>query len=120
MFIFFKLKINNRGPQKIVKESKLKANKPIGFNNCNTSGNQDQLYAHKFHGKPVSILLLRKSTKDNEEQKIKIEVKLLAIKGPTTRVPNPKNKPKNKGIKVKAKGIKMKNFSSYVNEFAIQ
>ena len=98
----------------------LKANKPIGFKTCIISGNHDQLYAHKFHGNPVNILLLKKSTNERELQNKSIEIKLFLIKIPEIKVANPKNKPKNKGIPIKDIGIKYLKLSSNVSEYVIQ
>ena len=106
--------------QKIDITNKLYANKPIGFNSCMISGNQDQLYAQRFHGKPVKILALKKSSKDREQQNIKIEGKLFRRNGPMIKVLIPKNKPKKVGIKIIAKGIKKLKFWSNVRDTVIQ
>ena len=55
----FILKSKIAGSMKIVIIIKLKANKPITFNNCIISIAQEKLYDHKFHGKPVKIFALR-------------------------------------------------------------
>ena len=94
------LKNNNNVEQKIVRVSKLNANNPTGCRSWITSGNQDQLYAHRFHGNPVNILLLRKSAIANELQNISIEEKLFFKNDPIAKVDKPKNKPKKSGIKI--------------------
>ena len=73
-----------------------------------------------FHGKPVKILLLIKSEKENTKLINIIDEKFFSQKLPISIIGNEKNKDKNKGIKIKLKGIKILNVSSKVNECAIQ
>ena len=96
--------------------SRLNAYKPIGFKICNNSVHHDQLQDHKFQGKPVSILPLKKSVIDKLIiNKIK-EEKLIFTKGPIDKKASPKNKPNVSGIKITAKGIRNSNLSSKVKE----
>jgi hypothetical protein len=81
-----------------------------------TSGNQDQLYAHRFQGNPVNILLLRKSAIASELQNNSIEEKLFFKNDPTTNVDKPKNNPRKSGIKINENGIKNLKLSSNVKE----
>ena len=73
-----------------------------------------------FHGKPVKILLLIKSEKENTKLINIIDEKFFSQKLPISIIGNEKNKDKNKGIKIKLKGIKILNVSSKVKECAIQ
>ena len=116
----FFLNIKSRGKQKKVMEIKLNENKPINFNGCKTSGNEDQVYAHKFQGNPDKILLLKKSKKANEEEKIRIEVKLFLINCPANKFAKPKNKPRNNGRPIIESGIIYLKFSSNERECEIQ
>ena len=52
------LKKKAAGNIKIVITKRLNVNKPVKLRICKTSVNHDQLYAQRFHGKPVRILLL--------------------------------------------------------------
>ena len=99
---------------------KLNANNPKIFNTCKISVNEERLYDHKFQGKPVNILALKKSDNARPPEKIIIETTFKFKKGPMKRVKREKNKLKNSGIKNKAKGIKSLKFSSKVNELVIQ
>ena len=61
-------------------------------------------------------MLLKKSAKEKEAQKINIDAMLFFINAPIDRVARPKNMPRNIGIPISAKGIRYLKFSSYVNE----
>ena len=50
---------------------RLNENKPTRFNICNISLIEIKLYAHKFHGNPVSKLALKKSETAKPAENIK-------------------------------------------------
>ena len=59
IFIRFFLKKITAGKLNNVIDKRLKLKKPKKFKLCKTSGNHDQLCAHKFHGNPDKTLLLK-------------------------------------------------------------
>ena len=101
-------------------DNKLKANRPVLFKICINSVDQEKLYAHKFQGKPVKILDLKKSEKAKLPEKRNIETILKFKNGPTSKTIIEKNKLKNSGIRIRANGIKILKFSSKVKELVIQ
>ena len=65
------------GIRKIVIIKRFRENNPISDKICKLSMDQEKLYAQRFHGNPVRILLLKKS--ENAKAKLikKIEDKFL-------------------------------------------
>ena len=106
--------------QKKVIEIKLREYEPIRDSICIISGDHDQVYEIKFHGKPVIKLPLKNSNIENTKEKNKINEIFFSAKAPTNRIASPKNKDKNKGISIRAKGIKPLNISSCVRDIEIQ
>ena len=76
----------------------------------------ERLYAHKFHGNPVRIMLLKKSDNEKIKATSKIEEMLLSIKLPTINIGTEKNRDKKSGINISANGIKNLKELSNVNE----
>ena len=93
---------------------------PIILRICRLSIDHEKLQLQIFHGKPVKILLLVKSEKENAKLTRIIDDKFFSQKLPIKTIGIEKNKDKNKGIKNKLNGIKILNVGSKVNEFAIQ
>ena len=93
---------------------------PIDDSICITSGDHDQVYEIKFHGKPVNKFPLKNSNIENTEEKSKMKEMLFSAKAPTSKIASPKNKDKNRGINIRAKGIKPLNISSCVKDIEIQ
>ena len=106
--------------QKKVTEIKLKEYVPIKDNICIISTDQDQVYAIKFHGKPVNKFPLKNSNIEKINEKNKIKKIFFFAKGPTINVVKPKNIDKNKGINTRANGIRPRNISSCVKDIEIQ
>ena len=96
--------------------SKFNANVPVIDKICNTSGDQEKLCTQRFHGKPVSIVLLKKSKTEKVKLIKKIDDILSFKNFPTKTIGKEKNKDKNNGISIKANGIRTLNESSNVNE----
>ena len=84
------------------------------------SVDQDQVYAIKFHGKPVNKFPLKNSNIEKTKEKSKIKKIFFSENGPTIKHANPKNNDKNKGINISAKGIKLLNIASCVKDMEIQ
>ena len=84
------------------------------------SVDQDQVYAIKFHGNPVSKFPLKNSNIEKTTEKNKINEIFFSAKTPTSKVDKPKNNDKNKGINISAKGIKLLNIASCVKDMEIQ
>ena len=108
------------GVQNKVIKIRLSEYVPINESTCIDSVYQDNLYAIKFHGKPVSKYPLKNSKIEKTKEKNKINEILFSKKGPVNNVAKPKNKDKKRGINIIAKGIKTLNISSNVKEIAIQ
>ena len=106
--------------QNKVIEIKLNEYAPIKDSICATSGDHDQVYEIKFHGKPVNKFPLKNSNIEKIKEKNKIKDIFFSEKGPITKIANPKNKDKNKGINIIAKGINPLNISSCVKDIEIQ
>ena len=106
--------------QKKVIEIKLNEYVPINDSICIDSTDQDQVYAIKFHGKPVNMLPLKNSNIEKTKEKNNINEIFFSTNGPTTKIANPKNNDKNKGISIRAKGTKSLNATSCVNDMEIQ
>ena len=106
--------------QKKVIENKLNEYVPIRDNICITSGDHDQVYEIKFHGKPVNKFPLKNSNIEKTKEKNKIKEISFSTKVPTSKIASPKNKDKNRGINIRAKGIKPLNISSCVKDIEIQ
>ena len=117
MILFWK---KRNGIQKKVIEIKLKAYVPINDNICVDSGDQDQVYEIKFHGKPVNKFPLKNSNIEKTKEKSKINEILFSAKAPTNKIAKPKNKDKNRGTNIRAKGIRHLNISSCVKDIEIQ
>ena len=101
-------------------EIKLNEYAPIKDSICTTSGDHDQVYEIKFHGKPVNKFPLKNSNIENTEEKSKMKEMLFSAKAPTSKIANPKNKDKNRGIIKRAKGMNTLNISSCVKDIEIQ
>ena len=112
--------IKRKGTQKKVIEIKLNEYVPIKDKICMTSILSYQVYAIKFHGKPVSIFPLKNSNIEKIKAKNNIKDIFLSIKFPTIRIDKPKNNDKKSGINKRAKGIRPLNISSWVREMEIQ
>ena len=106
--------------QKKVTEIKLNEYVPINDSICIDSTDQDQVYAIKFHGKPVNMFPLKNSNIEKTKEKSKINEIFFSAKNPTNKIDNPKNIDKNKGINIRANGIKPLNISSCVKDIEIQ
>ena len=106
--------------QNNVIEIRLNEYAPIKDSICKTSGDHDQVYEIKFHGKPVNKLPLKNSKKEKTEEKSKIKLIFFLAKTPIAKIVKPKNKDKNKGINIRAKGIRPVNISSWVKDIEIQ
>ena len=106
--------------QKKVIEIKLREYAPIRDSICKISGDHDQVYEIKFHGKPVIKLPLAYSNVENTKEKNKRNEIFFSAKAPTSKIASPKNKDKNKGISIRAKGINPLNISSCVRDIEIQ
>ena len=116
--IFFWKKRN--GTQKKVTEIKLNEYVPINDSICIDSTDQDQVYAIKFHGKPVNMFPLKNSNIEKTKEKNNINEIFFSANVPTTKIANPKNNDKNKGISIRAKATKSLNATSCVNYMEIQ
>ena len=101
-------------------EIKLNEYAPIKDNICKISGDHDQVYEIKFHGKPVNKFPLKNSNIENTKEKNKMNEIFFSANAPTSKIARPKNKDKNKGINIRAKGIKPLNISSCVKDIEIQ
>ena len=106
--------------QNKVIEIKLSEYAPIKDSICTTSGDHDQVYEIKFHGKPVNKFPLKNSNIENMKEKNKMNEIFFSAKAPTNKIAKPKNKDKNRGINIRAKGIKSLNISSCVKDIEIQ
>ena len=106
--------------QNKVIEIKLSEYAPIKDSICTTSGDHDQVYEIKFHGKPVNKFPLKNSNIEKTKEKSKINEIFFSAKFPTSKIANPKNNDKNKGISIRAKGTKSLNATSCVNDIEIQ
>ena len=109
-----------KGMQNKVIEIKLNEYAPIKDSICKTSGDHDQVYEIKFHGKPVSKFPLKNSHSEKTKEKNKTKLIFFSENDPTIKIASPKNKDKNSGIIKRAKGIKPVNISSCVNDLEIQ
>ena len=101
-------------------EIRLNEYAPINDSTCKTSGNHDQVYEIKFHGKPVNKFPLKNSKIEKIKEKSIIKLILFLAKKPTNRIAKPKNKDRKRGINIIAKGIKPLNMSSCVKDIVIQ
>ena len=101
-------------------EIKLNEYAPIKDSICTISGDHDQVYEIKFHGKPVNKFPLKNSNIENMKEKNKMNEIFFSAKAPTSKIARPKNKDKNRGINIRAKGIKSLNISSCVKDIEIQ
>ena len=109
-----------KGIQNKVIEIKLNEYAPIKDSICTTSGDHDQVYEIKFHGKPVNTFPLKNSNIENTEEKSKMKDMLFSAKTPTSKIAKPNNKDKNRGIIIRAKGMNLLNISSCVKDIEIQ
>ena len=77
---YFDLDLKNKidGIKKIVTIKRFREKKPIIDNICKLSNDQEKLYAQRFHGNPVRILLLKKSENVKAILIKKIEDKFLS------------------------------------------
>ena len=73
-----------KGMQKKVIEIKLREYEPIRDSICKISGDHDQAYEIKFHGKPVIKLPLKNSNIENTKEKNKINEIFFSAKTPTS------------------------------------
>ena len=109
-----------KGRQKKVTEIKLSAYVPINDSSCIDSTDHVQVYAIRFHGKPVNKFPLKNSNIEKTKEKSKTKDIFFSEKGPTNKTANPKKRDKNKGTNITAKGIKPLNISSCVKDIEIQ
>ena len=101
-------------------EIRLNEYAPIKDNTCKTSGDHDQVYEIKFHGKPVNKFPLKNSNIEKIKENSKTNEIFFSAKTPAIKIANPKNKDRNKGINIRAKGINPLNISSCVKDIEIQ
>ena len=101
-------------------EIKLNEYAPIKDSICITSGDHDQVYEIRFHGKPVNKFPLKNSNIEKVKEKNKINEILFSTKIPAIAIARPKNRDKNKGTIRRVKGIKPLNISSCVSDIEIK
>ena len=115
-YFILDFKKNTDGRKKNVMIKRFKEKSPIVDNICKLSIDQERLQLHVFHGKPVNILLRKKSASEKVKLIKKIEDIFFSQEFPINKIGNEKNKDKNRGINIKLIGINNLNVSSKVNE----
>ena len=115
-YLILPLKKKTAGIKKNVMKKRFKEKSPIVDNICKLSIDHEKLYAQRFHGNPVRIVLLRKSATEKIPLIKKIEDIFLSEKFPINNIGSEKNKDRNKGINTNPNGIKNLNETSKVSE----
>ena len=115
-YLILLLKKKTAGIKKNVMNKRFKEKSPIVDNICKLSIDHEKLYAQRFQGNPVRIVLLKKSATEKIPLIKKIEDIFLSEKFPINNIGSEKNKDRNKGINSNPNGIKNLNETSKVSE----